>query len=70
VPGLVYGQLRDIDLESLRCGPSTILGEDHRPVQAIREGVVVKAAHEDMRPRRVLKCINDEYYLRDQTDFH
>jgi RNA ligase (TIGR02306 family) len=42
------------------------------PAQKVREGVVIKPLVEQMSymGRKVLKLINDEYLLKEQTDFH
>lgn len=54
-------------VDKLRAGPSVFC-----PAQAVREGIVVKPAIEDMTyaGRKVLKFINDEYSLKDQSEFH
>jgi RNA ligase (TIGR02306 family) len=42
------------------------------PTQKVREGIVIKPQFEkkDIMGRKILKLINDEYLLKEQTDFH
>lgn len=73
VPLIFLGELMDADLAVLRAGPSTILGSDSKPVQAVREGIVIKPVVEERchMGRKVLKYLNDEYLLDDSnTDNH
>lgn len=66
VPELYVGPYDAAVVDALRRGDSTIGG------QKCREGVVVKSFFEQqcLIGRKVLKFINDEYLLKDQTDFH
>lgn len=67
VPMLHLGKLDHGMLDAFVGGPSTI----HAPTE--REGIVVKPRKETFHPglgRKVLKHINPEYLLSDQTDFH
>lgn len=67
VPQIYVGPFDAPVVETFKTGDSTIGG------QKIREGVVLKSVIEGETTslsRKVLKMINDEYYLRDQTDFH
>lgn len=67
VPELYTGPYRDHIIKQLRTGASTIDG------QPIKEGVVIKPMVEQIASigRKVLKYINDDYYLlKDGSDFH
>jgi RNA ligase (TIGR02306 family) len=66
VPELYVGPFDPVFVDSLRSGDS-LIGD-----QKVREGIVIKPAVEQtsMIGRKVLKYINDEYLLKDQTDFH
>jgi RNA ligase (TIGR02306 family) len=66
VPKLYVGPFDAEHIAELRCGDSVIGG------QKCREGVVVRATTEQMTTigRKILKFINDEYLLGEQTDFH
>ena len=68
VPVLFEGYLRDTGLDQLRSGPSVLAPT----TQPIREGTVIKPKFETFiyTGRKVLKHINDEYLLHDQTEFH
>lgn len=68
VPLLYMGPRSEVDIQALYTAPSIL-----SPSQKVMEGVVVKAAKEDTSPcigRKILKVINPEYLLKDQTDFH
>jgi RNA ligase (TIGR02306 family) len=67
VPVLYVGPYAPEHIASLVTGPSTICD-----AQKVREGVVIKPAVErvSMIGRTVLKWINDEYLLQENTDFH
>ena len=67
VPALYQGRLGDVDLDTLRNGPSVLA-----PSQPLREGTVIKPRFETVAymGRKVLKHISDEYLLTDQSDFH
>jgi RNA ligase (TIGR02306 family) len=66
VPELYVGPFDPVLVDSLRSGDS-LIGD-----QKVREGIVIKPTVEQtsMIGRKVLKYINDEYLLKDQTDFH
>lgn len=66
VPLLYEGEFHHGVADLLRKGDSTIGG------QKVREGIVVKSQkeHTDHFGRKALKLINDEYYLKEQTEFH
>jgi RNA ligase (TIGR02306 family) len=67
VPELYVGKWDKETINALRTGDSRIGN------QKIREGIVIKPTVEFFHPRigrAVLKWINDEYLLKDQTDFH
>lgn len=66
VPSLYQGPFLPPVLDELRKGDSTVGG------QKVREGIVVKPAEETVgwMGRKVFKFINDDYLLKDQTDFH
>jgi RNA ligase (TIGR02306 family) len=66
VPELYVGPFDLALVDSLRYGDS-LIGD-----QKVREGIVIKARVEQnsMIGRKVLNYINDEYLLKDQTDFH
>jgi len=67
VPVLYVGPYSAEIVEKLKKGDSTIGG------QLVREGVVIKPAIDTNHyacGRKVLKAINEEYLLRDNTDFH
>lgn len=66
VPLLYEGPYDKAVLDKLRSGDSTVGG------QKVREGIVVKPIQETlaMCGRKVLKHINDDYLLGDQTEFH
>ena len=68
VPVLYEGLRGQADLDDLRSGKSTLAPKD----QPVTEGIVIKSYNEDNDPRgrKILKHINDDYYLLDQTDFH
>lgn len=57
------------DFISPKIGGASVLA----PEQKVREGLVVRSYHEEIHPmlgRRVLKYINPEYLLREETSFH
>lgn len=66
VPVLYIGPYSHELIETLRVGDSTIGG------QKVREGIVIKPLVEQTTyiGRKVLKYLNDEYLLKDQSDFH
>lgn len=66
VPSLYQGPFLPPVLDELRKGDSTVGG------QKVREGIVVKPAEETVgwMGRKVFKFINDDYLLKEQTDFH
>lgn len=66
-PVLYIGRFADADLKNLIEGPSVLSTE-----QKVREGCVIKALNEVNSPigRKILKAINPEYLLRNQSDFH
>lgn len=67
VPTLYEGPFSIEKSKSLAKGDSTIGG------QKVREGVVIKPMKEEnsyVVGRKVLKLINDDYLLRNNTDFH
>lgn len=66
VPELYVGPFDPELISNLRNGDSMIGG------QKVREGVVIKPVEErsSMIGRAILKYLNDEYLLKDQTDFH
>jgi RNA ligase (TIGR02306 family) len=67
VPLLHFGPYDKAIMDQLRQGDSV-----YAPSQKVREGIVIKPIQEAMAycGRKVLKYINDEYLLKDQTDFH
>lgn len=71
VPELFVGNFDKSLIDQYRGGDSTIGG------QKVREGIVIKPIFEiqSYMGRKVLKCISDEYYLKqaedeDSTEFH
>lgn len=74
VPELYVGPYKDVDLKAFSTGPSTILDDEGKTTQEIREGLVVKPTHERATwnlSRVELKVLNDDYLLlKDGTDFH
>lgn len=66
-PLLYRGKFNDVDLAKITAGDSVLA-----PSQKVREGVVVKTVLETTcyAGRKILKSINPEYLLGDQTDFH
>jgi RNA ligase (TIGR02306 family) len=66
-PVLFTGFYKDVDLAQITAGDSVLA-----PSQKVREGVVVKSALEDTcyAGRKILKSINPEYLLKDQSEFH
>lgn len=67
VPILYTGPFSSILAKQLSEGPSVLA-----PEQKVREGIVIKPTQETTTHlgRKVLKLINDEYLLKEQTDFH
>lgn len=69
VPVLYQGKMGSADLAMLRSGRSYLAPES----QLIQEGIVIKPITEQpVSPigRKILKNINDDFLLGDQTDFH
>ena len=67
-PELYIGQYAGFKLERHIAGPSTI-----DPKQKVREGCVIKTVDEQKcyaGSRKGTKCINPEYLLKNNTDFH
>jgi hypothetical protein len=67
VPTLFNGKFGDVDMAKIVDGPSVLC-----PEQKVREGVVVRSKEEDRCHigRKILKAINPEYLLKDQTEYH
>jgi RNA ligase (TIGR02306 family) len=67
VPILFSGQIANTNLEALVGGDSVLDSS-----QKIREGIVIKSKYEEncMVGRKILKHINPEYALKDNTEFH
>lgn len=67
VPVVFQGKFGEADLNKLVSGPSVLCSD-----QKIREGVVVRPEHEESSyaGRKILKAINPEYLLKDNTEFH
>lgn len=79
VPIIVDGKFRQVDVPLWEQGPSLIGWHPNHPVlnndpaQPHREGCVVKPRHgtgESWMGRKVLRSINPEYLLINETDFH
>lgn len=68
VPLLYEGPKMGVNLDVLQHGPSVLNAE----AQSVREGVVIKPAVEQRchMGRKVVKHINDEYLLKEQSDYH
>lgn len=69
VPFLYTGPYSKEIVGTLTKGASTLCPE----VQPIREGCVIKSVEEKISPyigRKILKSINPEYLLKDNSDFH
>jgi len=66
-PTLYSGPFSGVDLAKITSGDSVLA-----PQQKVREGVVVKSYLEATcyAGRKILKSINPEYLLKDQSDFH
>lgn len=66
VPILYIGPYSQEKVDRLKSGDSTVGG------QKVREGIVIKPMEESSCyiGRKVLKCLNDDYLLGEQTDFH
>lgn len=66
-PKLYDGPFGGADLEKLVSGPSVLA-----PSQKVREGVVIRPIHEEQSHmgRKILKAINPDYLLKDQTEYH
>ncbi len=68
VPVLYIGAFNEETLKSVTAGTSVMSSE-----QAVREGVVIRSLQEAKVAhfgRHMLKSINPEYLLKDQTEFH
>ena len=67
VPLLYVGPYDEAKLRALASGPSIL-----EPSHKVREGVVIRPLHEATAHigRKILKLINDDYLLKDQTEFH
>lgn len=69
VPTIVVGTLYGCNkLKSLTSGPSVLC-----PKQEIREGIVVRPYDKEENSyagRKILKMINDDYLLKDNTEYH
>jgi RNA ligase (TIGR02306 family) len=67
VPVLFSGPLRDAPIMELIKGASKLY-----PEQSIREGFVIKPKYEQSSyiGRKILKAINPEYLLKNNTEFH
>jgi RNA ligase (TIGR02306 family) len=67
VPVLHCGAFSSAKIRALTAGPSVL-----NPLQAIREGVVVRPLSEQVTHigRKVLKFISDDYLLREQSEHH
>lgn len=67
VPTLYEGKFKDVDMSKIVDGPSVFC-----PAQKVREGVVVRSKEEDRCHigRKILKAINTEYLLKEQTEYH
>lgn len=67
VPVLYVGPFHKDKIKEFISGPSVLY-----PGQLVREGIVIKPIKEDDSyiGRKILKCINEEYLLKDNTDFH
>lgn len=67
VPLLFKGQFKDFDIEEHFRGTSKL-----SETQKVREGVVLRSIQEDTwkGSRKMAKCINPEYLLKDNTEYH
>ncbi len=73
VPLLVMDAPRkEVDLDGMTHGPSVVIGTGNQPVQPVREGIVIKPMIEEQgyMGRKVLKHINTDYLLKEQTEYH
>jgi len=67
VPILYIGKFKDCNINELIGGESILC-----PEQKVREGCVIKTNKEEITyaGRKILKCINPEYLLKDNTEYH
>lgn len=68
VPPLLYsGKFKEVNLDKLVQGKSVLCSK-----QKVREGIVIKSITEEICciSRKILKHINPDYLLKDNTDFH
>lgn len=67
VPILFVGEYDETGVKELAKGPSIL-----HPATSVREGIVIRPIHETKTHmgRKLLKLINDDYLMKDQTDFH